>query len=855
MGKKLDTQYKRIHFVNHSHVDHTWWNSPEVCQERNDEIINNILDLCAENPDFKFSYETTAALIGYLERNPGRKDDLSKLLKAGRLDVGSLFVSVNADVCSEEAIARNFYLGKRWLETTLGYSPAITKEYDTPGHTLQMPQLVRSAGMDVMVITRGPKGGFLWVGPDRSEIFTFCVPYNWSYWRKLGVDFEQTEKNLPAELERAAEHYAGPDLIIPDGDDMTMPNAQLLAIIEDWNKNYDSPELVLSTLEDCIENLRSKKFRRRAGDMPNIWAVIHALQIQPTHDMKMLQSLLPAAEALGVFLSLRKGNFKNYPAKEIESCWKRALLVADHNWGGKDKDSQGIEGDKFKAKSVKDGLNDCRRAIGLVFEGITYALTEKESLLGMPMLVFNPSSWKRTEPVSVEVTCSFQGLEGIEIVNPDDETVPFHLEVLERHDDDTIYKARADFLCRDLPSLGYSTYYAKPTIEKMEDSAEQQADDKIIENEFYRVEFFEDGSSIKSIYDKELDMELAGRFAVSVGPMEFEFGMFELFGIGMRLTVPEQSFFENPENEGTGESVELTGDFWHASDCPAEIKVEHRGRFSRSLIAEGEFHGSPYRRKVTLYEGIKRIDLHLDLDWKGQSNTALFLQMPNAFMDGQTYLDLPFAVHKNGEELSEFWIDESLPVKFKVRGIQDWLCFEKDGRGLAMATRWPIVDLTMVPGFPLMWTNDDSGFFIGERYRQAGKHSFDFSLTSYDGTWQDNAIHQWGKQWAKQPLTLLTEDAPDEESRSYISVDSANIVITAFKKAEDEDAIVVRLYEATGKKTATRLNASFLIKQAQTTNLIETTAKKLAVQKDSIKLSFRPFEIKTIKLYPQFPAS
>jgi len=218
-------------------------------------------------------------------------------------------------------------------------------------------------------------------------------------------------------------------------------------------------------------------------------------------------------------------------------------------------------------------------------------------------------------------------------------------------------------------------------------------------------------------------------------------------------------------------------------------------------------------------------------------------------MNGQKHLGVPFAVHEDGNELADFWFDEAMPVRFKTRGVQDWLCFEESGRGLAIATRWPIVDLTMVPAFPLLWTNDSSGFFFGERYRQAGKHSFSFSLTSYEGGWRENGIHLWGKQWSKPPLTFIGDESPTKKQRSYVSVDSDNIVISAFKKAQDEQAVVVRLYEAAGKKTTARLRTSFPIKSARMTNLIETADSKLASQENSVKMSFRPFEIRTVKLY------
>ncbi|MBI5116742.1 hypothetical protein HZA56_09740 [Candidatus Poribacteria bacterium] len=882
--------------MNHSHIDHTWWDSPEACKRRNDEIINGVLDACASNPQFKFSYETTAALMDYLTRYPQRNAEIRKLLDTRRLDIGGLFASANVDACSEETIARNFYFGKRWLEKTFGYSPGIAKEYDTPGHALQTPQLVRSAGMDVFVISRGPRGCFYWVGPDGAEILTCSIPYNWSYWRKLGVSFEETERRLPDELQKGAASYHGANLLVPDGDDMTVPNLRLVEIVNRWNEAYDRPKLVLSTLDEFADSIRPLKLPRRSGDMPNLWVGIHSLQIEATRDSKLVQNMLPIAEALHVLFSISKNDFGTYPAEEIDSCWMRALLVADHNWGGRDKARHGPEGDEYKQGLAAAALRDCRRLVERAFDGLSNALMGKEAPTDMPVLVFNPVAWERTDVASVEVKCGVPGLGAIEVVNHKNEPVPFGIAVLEKHRDDTIKRARAAFLCCDLPSLGYSTYYIKPVVEsasassvladspahgdgqsldvgarravplqqniesvKNETNVPQSIDvgaqhasssNGAIENQFYRIEFSEDGSCIKSLYDKELGLELAGKFKTSLGPFEFEFGMFELFGIGLKLTVPDQSFFENPENEGTGESVGPTGEVWRASDYPATINVENNGSLSKSIIAEGGFVNSKRRQKVALYEGLKRIDLHLELDWGGKPDTTVYLQMPNTLMNGRKFIDVPFAVHRDGNELMDFWIDESLPVKFKLRGMQDWVCFEDGGHGLAIATRWPMIDFTLVPAFPLVWTNNDSGFFFGERYLQKGKHVFSFSLTSYKGNWLENGIHRWGKQWPKPLLSYICQTEPIESARSYLSVDAKNIIISALKKAHDEDAIVVRLYEIAGKKTDARLHTSFPLKRATLTNLIETASRNLILRQGFLNLSFNPFEVKTVKLYP-----
>lgn len=62
-------------------------------------------------------------------------------------------------------------------------------------------------------------------------------------------------------------------------------------------------------------------------------------------------------------------------------------------------------------------------------------------------------------------------------------------------------------------------------------------------------------------------------------------------------------------------------------------------------------------------------------------------------------------------------------------------------------------------------------------------------------------------------------------------IDDEAVVITAIKKAEDSNDIIVRLFEPTGHPRATVLFIPFL--------------------KLKIKLSFDPFEIKTLRINPR----
>jgi alpha-mannosidase len=80
------------------------------------------------------------------------------------------------------------------------------------------------------------------------------------------------------------------------------------------------------------------------------------------------------------------------------------------------------------------------------------------------------------------------------------------------------------------------------------------------------------------------------------------------------------------------------------------------------------------------------------------------------------------------------------------------------------------------------------------------------------------------------------------------SVSAPNIFVEAVKPCEDaEKAYIVRLYEAEGTYTNATVSFAENAKHAQITNMLEEVQSDLP-DGDSYALTFRPFEIKTIKV-------
>jgi alpha-mannosidase len=88
-----------------------------------------------------------------------------------------------------------------------------------------------------------------------------------------------------------------------------------------------------------------------------------------------------------------------------------------------------------------------------------------------------------------------------------------------------------------------------------------------------------------------------------------------------------------------------------------------------------------------------------------------------------------------------------------------------------------------------------------------------------------------------------------------VSVPDASVVIEAVKLAEDRSGdLVVRLYEAAGGRTRTRLSTSFAACDVHETDLLERRlpdAAALTLDADAgVQLELRPFQIRTLRLRP-----
>ena len=72
--------------------------------------------------------------------------------------------------------------------------------------------------------------------------------------------------------------------------------------------------------------------------------------------------------------------------------------------------------------------------------------------------------------------------------------------------------------------------------------------------------------------------------------------------------------------------------------------------------------------------------------------------------------------------------------------------------------------------------------------------------------------------------------------------------VEAVKKADREDAIVVRLCEVWGARGPVRVTIGAPISSATTTDLLERDVADLTVDDGTVEITMHPFELVTLKL-------
>lgn len=842
-----------------THQDLGWVDEIEKCVVMRDtQWITPFMDRLEKEPDFEMDIEQTSIIQEFIGRHPEKKQEIIKRLKESRMLIGATYTQTYEEMYFSESLARQFYLGKLWLKNEFdGYNSTTYYNSDVPGRSLQMPQLLAKAGVDNMFISRHGRGVFEWLSPDGSRVTTYTPGHYIDFYNILAKENDEAIKELAKQALVWSTGYND----VP-GEKTVMPAVLNFEFIWDpapvenldsfmalWNnlsevENEDGerlkvqlPKIRFSTLDKFFKQIRksTKKFSTITGERPNVWIYIHG----PSHHWAMDHSrkadiLLPAAEKFETANAMVSGTFSKYPVELFNQAWE-SKIYPDHGWGGKG----GVSTDDIFLNRFADAHEKSKQLLGSSIQSLASNVKVQRDK-GIPVMVFNSLSWDRTSPVVCKMKFDPQTARSVKLFSKDGNEIPVQLEKVVTDAKGYLKSSEINFIAENVPSVGFDTYYIKLSEEEL--AKENKSFKKTFENDFFIAELSDGG--ISRLLDKELNKEL-------IEPSFFKAG--EIFTMKSEGNgAGEFGAVQQPTMEG----FDKTGNYQTKWDVVSNGEVLTTFKFRqpiRNAVAEVE---------VTFYKQIKKVDFDVAVkNWDGTMFREYRMALPLNMTDGSVSYEVPYGVVEVGkDEMHGIAGDKYFTPcsELHPRGIENWINASGNGFGVTLSSSVVGMDYVDPTGQdlkgtilqPILFASRKSCHGEGNDYHQTGHHHFVFSITSHEQGWKNG--FRFGKE-SNEPLFSVIAleqfaNAILNESESFLRIGNSDVVVTAMKKAENENGVVIRFYNLDGNDSKVKLQLFKEFNQAFKTNLIEEEEAKLKLNKKDLKVDIGKFEIGTIKL-------
>ena len=273
-------------------------------------------------------------------------------------------------------------------------------------------------------------------------------------------------------------------------------------------------------------------------------------------------------------------------------------------------------------------------------------------------------------------------------------------------------------------------------------------------------------------------------------------------------------------------------------DLPGEATVEEAvaGPLAAHLRFRRRLLGSEVTQEVWLRRGSRRVDFRTVVDWR-ESHKLLKVAFPVRFHANEAIHEIQFGHLRRPNHYSRPYDAD----RFEVAQHR-WTALAEEGRGCAVLndSKYGVNVLGGTIALTLL-KSALAPDFVADK----GRQEFTYAFYAWNGSLADSGLVREGYD-LNVPVLAVGGDAGEA---SLLAVDAPNIVIEAVKPAEDGSGdVIVRLYESKRMATRCLLRTTLPVRGVTETDLLENEKAGLRVEDGAVRLDFRPFEIKTLRL-------
>lgn len=785
-----------VSYIGHTHIDVAWLWTLAQTREKTQRSFATVLKLMDQYPEYVFM-SSQPQLYDYLKQEaPELYEKVKKKVKEGRFEVeGAMWLEADCNLSSGESLVRQILHGKKFMQEEFGVESHILWLPDVFGYSAAMPQILQKSGVDQFVTSKIswnesnqiPYDSFMWQGIDGTEVFTY---------------FLTAQSHKDYQEKKTFTTYVG--TISPEMNLGTWERYQ--------QKEYNNETIVTFGYGDggggptaeMLEVGRRLEYglpgmpkaqMSRAGDfLARVEESFHK-NCKVTGRTPRWVGELYLEFHRGTYTSIAK-NKKNNRKCEFLCQEAETLAVMDKLLcGGEYPLAELYDNwqvlllnqfhDIIPGSSIKEVYEDSDRQYAQVCEEVGGIKEEK-----IADLAKNVSA------------------KGLFVYNPNSFEVTGYVKNGEER-----------VLVRNIPALGWKVVDEKEICGAetgLQNSV--QVSENRIESSHYSISF--DGNmNIVSLFDKDNDREI-----IAEG------------GVGNQLRI----FEDYPREYDNWEiSNYYKQKMWEVNDVQSVTPVCGNGFGGFEIVRS--YMNSTIMQTILVYGESRRIDFETKLDWH-EHHVLLKAAFPTTIHTNKATYEIQFGNLERPNHSNTSWD----AAKFEVCA-QKWGDLSEEGYGVSLLNDCKYG--YSADGNEIALTLLKCGTHPNEEADQ-GEHTFTYSLYPHKDSFKQSGTIQEA-YLLNRPLECMPTVGGGTLPLEYslISCDCENIVIETVKEAEDGNGIIVRMYEAWGKKCNPKLKLGFDAKKISLCDLMEQPLAEIGAG-DEVKLKVGNYEIVSLLIKP-----
>ena len=789
-----------VTMLGHTHIDVAWLWRLRHTREKTARSFSTVNRLMEKYPEYIF-IQTQPQLYDYLKEDyPDIYEHIKKRVAEGRWEPsGAMWVECDCNLASGESIIRQILVGKNFFKKEFDYESEFLWLPDVFGYSWALPQILKKSGVNTFMTTkiswndtnRLPYDTFIWRGMDGSEVTTHFVTTT----ELNDVTYTYNGESRPYAIKGVWDNYRNKDLnrdlliSYGFGDGGGGPTREMIKYIEAAKLMPGIPNVETGRATEYFRKLNETiKENPYNGYLPiwdgELYLEFHRGTYTSQGYNKKMNRFMEYKLREEEMLSVfaEKLFDKPYNREEFLKAWKIVLCEQFHDI---------LPGSSIH-EVYEDSHEEYERALKYI-ENATKAakasfVTEKENAFTL----FNQANWERDSIVKIP-----SGAETYEYTDSEGNTLPSH----RCGEQDHVY-------VKGLKPLAFTTITRTAKVENVAEEFEENT----VETPYYIVSWDDKGRLVR-LYDKGADREVIpeGKFANVIQIFEDKPRCFDAWELESTIDLKKEEI-----------------------PCDGNI-IKTKNELGYFIHFTYNYNNSKIMQTLCLYNDKRRIDFKTVVDWK----------------ESQKILKTAFSVDIRGV-FARYDVQEGNIVrpitrntsweaaKFEVVAHK-WADLSETGYGVALLNDckygYDIKEDTMRLSLLKSATDPDYS-------ADYGTHEFIYSLYPHKEEWYNSGLEEEAFD-LNSPVVVL-DGASALGNESLISFDAKNIVLDAFKKAENEEAYVLRFHEYTGRRGKINLKTGLKFDSWCEADLMENPLGEW--KQTAIEVEVKPYEIKTIML-------